>query len=243
MSWEVFNEPEWSFRPGGVDTGQAQAFVRAIVDAKRVTAPLTHITVGSARLSDLPIWRGLGLTFYAPHWYDAMGPGVNDALNRTYVDIQNQYGIDLPLVIGEFYGPASVQGNPSRWERLRTNGYAGAWAWSLAFDHTNDRFTVDHASAAAFTSAHGDVGPMQGVTPPTATPAPSATPLPTQAPEPTPTATEAATATPVPDTATPAPITATATPAPAVCRVQVDVGAGPEWMDCRAFRDLLATLP
>ncbi len=117
-----------------------------------------YVTVGSAMLDGLPMWTDLGLDYYVAHWYDYMSPGNWCAMCTDYDEVAARYGLDAPLVIGEFYsntGDAAIE----RLEAWYSKGYAGAWAWSLFPERTHDGMAIDLNAAATFSSRHGDVGP------------------------------------------------------------------------------------
>lgn len=208
LSWEVFNEPEWDMWNNKVSTPNTQALVRAVIDAVHANST-AYATVGSAEIDGLPFWTGMGLDYYQAHWYDYMQPGNWCARCRDYSDVRQQYNLDAPLVIGEFYAGPDTDAL-QRWEDFYSRGYAGAWAWSLWPEKTADRMAVDLGAAATFASRHpGTVGPHEGM---------RTLPIEPITQPPTPTATSTArarrTATPPPATATPSP-SATATQPPA----------------------------
>ncbi|MBI2765297.1 MAG: hypothetical protein HYX53_05205 [Chloroflexi bacterium] len=228
LSWDLFNEPEWDMWNGKVNSANVQATVRSIVAAVHANSS-TMVTIGSAMLDGLSFWTGMGLDYYQAHWYDYMQPGNWCAYCRDYSEVKAQYGLDKPLVIGEFFSGAG-QVAIDRWENFFAKGYAGAWAWSLFPEKTSDKMAVDLAAAGTFASRHLNVvgprvaGGSELSPPPTATatsiPGRSTSPVPTTAttvatvPPPTATPTKPATSTPttVPPTATPTRAPAQATP-------------------------------
>lgn len=154
-SWEVFNEPEWDIWNHKIDAASVQATVKAVAASVHANTS-AKVTVGSADLDGLPLWEGLGLDFYEAHWYDSMPSGTACAICTTYAALAARDQLDAPLVIGEFYAGSDAQaGNPEdRWQYWYTNGYAGAWAWSLFPDHTNDKMSIDFTAVRAFTARH-----------------------------------------------------------------------------------------
>jgi hypothetical protein len=147
-TWQLFNEPEWEIWGATV----AEADVRALVELVAVAirdSSRSLVSVGSARLEALPMWVGAGLDYYTAHWYDPMGDGESCAICTTYPEVAERYGLDAPLVIGEFYAGAAPAAD-GRFESLFDRGYAGAWGWSLLPSHTADGFDVDLADAALF---------------------------------------------------------------------------------------------
>jgi hypothetical protein len=199
LSWEVVNEPEWDIWNNRIGQAAVQETVKAVAAAVH-SKTSTYVTVGAANVAGLPLWKGLGLDYYRAHWYDHM-TGDWCARCTDYPALKAKYGLDAPVVIGEYYAGSDVDAL-KRHEDWYAKGYAGATAWSLFADRTHDRMAIDFAAAATFAGRHGDIGPRSGGAPPppTATAAP-----PTSTP---PAATPTATVKP---TNTPAPATATAT--------------------------------
>ena len=157
LAWEVFNEPEWDAWAGRVNADAmvdtAARIVRAIHENGTALA-----TIGSAHVGGLPFWTGVGLDFYQAHWYDPMMTARNCARCTDYAALREQYGLDRPLVIGEFYAGPDVDAL-QRLEDFRDKGYAGAWAWSLFPESTNDQLTVDLDAFATFRARYDDIGP------------------------------------------------------------------------------------
>ncbi|MCK9518881.1 MAG: cellulase family glycosylhydrolase [Dehalococcoidia bacterium] len=203
LAWEIVNEPEFDIWNGKVQQQPTQDTVRAIAGAIN-KATSTYVTVGSAMLDGLPMWKGMGLDFYQAHWYDYMASGDWCALCTDYASVKARYGLDAPLVIGEMFAGPSINAR-ERLESFYSKGYAGAWSWSLFTEKTSDGMVVDLAAARQFSQAHNDIGPTKsgGSTPAptptkTATPTPTATATPTVTPTATPTDAPPATRTPNP---------------------------------------------
>ncbi len=157
LAWDVVNEPEWDIWARKVGWQEVAALVRAVAQAAH-THGSAYVTVGAARLDGLALWTGLGLDFYQVHWYDAMSHPSHCARCTDYAALQAAYGLDGPLIIGEFYaGPDSDA--LARFQDFYRKGYAGALAWSLFAERTNDRMRVDLAATAAFARAAADAGP------------------------------------------------------------------------------------
>ena len=162
-SWEIFNEPEWDIWNKKIDEAPVQATVRAIAFAVHANSH-AFVTVGSATLEGLPMWVGQGLDYYQAHWYDPMSSGGACAICTTYASVQTRYNLDAPLVIGEFDDEPDVQ-NPDSLGRLNywyTNGYAGAWAWSLFPGQTSDHLAIDFEAVTTFTGQHPTFVPPSG---------------------------------------------------------------------------------
>jgi hypothetical protein len=159
LSWEVFNEPEWDIWSGRVDKRAVQATVRAVAGEVHADSRAL-VTVGSARLDGVPMWKGLGLDYYEAHWYDKMGRGAACLPCRRFAAVRRRYGLDRPLVVGEIYAGKRVPAL-ARLRTLYADGYAGAWAWSLFPEFTNGSYDVDLGALAQFTAGRADVGPKR----------------------------------------------------------------------------------
>jgi hypothetical protein len=195
MAWEVYNEPDWAIWNAGFPLAAAQETTRAIAASVKTHAPGTHVTVGAAMMDGLKHWTGLGLTFYQAHWYDYMSSGYWCALCHDYEFQKARYNLDKPLIIGEYFGGPTVDAL-GRMQAWYDKGYAGAYAWSLFWERTNDKMQVDLEASKAFAARHDDLGPAAG--------SPSSGP--------TVELTASATATPTVEPATEPPASATATP-------------------------------
>lgn len=162
MAWEIWNEPEWQFRNGidGSTAEQATDISNRIITVIRREAPKAMTTVGQALVSDLHYWRNVDLDFDSPHWYDIHPEQPHNALLNTAAGLRSTHGTNRPIVIGEYphVGPAASN-NVARMNDFYGRGYAGAWAWSLFHDSTNDRIQVDLGAMTTFTSQHNDIGP------------------------------------------------------------------------------------
>jgi len=164
LSWETFNEPEFQIWNNEIDQASVVATHKAIADAVHANS-IAYVTVGSAFVDGTPMWVGQGTDYYSPHWYDYMQPGAWCLRCRTYDDVRQQYNLDGPVVIGEYYGGLDVDAL-QRLEDWRAKGYAGGWAWSLFWDNTNDKLRVDLNAARTYTGRYADVGPKAGGAPP-----------------------------------------------------------------------------
>ena len=85
------------------------------------------------------------------------------------------WGIDKPIVVGEYYTATSETAPYNSIYRTSywyANNYAGAWAWSLFPNQVSDRMGMDFAAIKAFAAQHGDLGPARLST---ATPFPTTT--------------------------------------------------------------------
>ena len=174
LSWEVFNEPDWDVWNGNVALADLRATVKAVGDAVHANST-AYVTVGMGFADGLPMVQGLGLDYYQAHWYDYMAGGTFCMRCNSYDYYRSTFGLDAPLVVGETYAGPDTDAL-QRFEDFYAKGYAGAWAWSLFWDHTFDRMQVDLAAAATFNGRHADLGPRSGGAP---TPIPSVTPSPT----------------------------------------------------------------
>ena len=163
MSWEVFNEPDFDVWKGKVGEEPMRETVREVVNSIHGNSKALA-TVGMAMLDGLPMSKGLGLDYYQAHWYDYMQPGDWCALCTNYEDVRQRFGLDAPLVIGEFYLGPDIESPHIRLEDFYSKGYAGAWAWSLYPESTYDKLEIDWNSVRIFAGRHADLGPR--TTPP-----------------------------------------------------------------------------
>jgi hypothetical protein len=215
MAWETFNEPEWEiFWDNQTDLrNNTVDLTKRIIEKQRVTTPAL-VNIGPAWVQ-FDVWRNAGIVpdFYSPHYYDGMQNQYgrrDNAFSVTADQLRDEYGVDVPIVLGEAY--VGTDGNPSfKYEEARRRGYAGVWGWSLFPESTSDGMSIDWPAADAFGAKYSDIGPKSGSTPvspsPTRTPTPSGTnPTATRTPTPaaaSPTATR--TPTPAPSSGTPVP--------------------------------------
>jgi hypothetical protein len=128
--------------------------VDALADAVHANSR-AYVTVGEAQVQDMATWAGHHIDYHSPHYYDPFGTGSNDPFLNRAVSPDGK-----PVVIGEFAASSGM--NPSaaqRWASLYSNGYAGAWAWSISPEHTSDKIDIDLAAATAFASGKSDLGP------------------------------------------------------------------------------------
>ncbi|MCB8942870.1 MAG: hypothetical protein H6658_03735 [Ardenticatenaceae bacterium] len=157
MTWEVFNEPEWDMWNGVVDVNNTIATVTAVANAVHASSN-KYVTVGSAMLDGLPYWTSTPVDYYDAHWYDYMSPGEWCALCTDYDEVKARYGLTKPLIIGEFYAGNDV--DPGRFDYWYDNGYAGAYAWSLFSERTNDGMQINMNAASSFGNSKSDIGPQ-----------------------------------------------------------------------------------
>jgi hypothetical protein len=156
MAWEVFNEPEWEIWNGNVRQEDVVDSVNAIAEQIHSQSDAL-VTVGSANIEALGIWADSELDFYQPHWYDPMAPRAC-ARCTDYASLRLTYGLNRPVVIGEFYADTSVD-SAARYEDFYAKGYAGAWAWSLLPERTSDNLAIDFEAARGFGAGVDDIGP------------------------------------------------------------------------------------
>lgn len=156
ISWEVVNEPEWDINRRAVSLADVQSLVREVAASVHANSK-AYVTLGSANLSGLPLWKGLGLDYYSAHWYDPMAAG-DCARCLTLGEVLKRYALDAPLTIGEFFAGTETDAL-AKLVDLYANGYAGAWAWSLLPNHTNDKLDIDLDAVRRFSGGHRDIGP------------------------------------------------------------------------------------
>ena len=161
LAWEIFNEPDWDINGGKIPLEPVQATVQTLAWTIHEHSGAL-VTVGSATVDGIWFWRGLGLDFYSPHWYDTMSEGSACARCTNVATMRDLYVLDgLPIVLGEFYtGPDTDA--LQRFRDFRAKGFSGAWAWSLFSDHTSDKMRVDLNAAKTFVST--DAGPTGDAT-------------------------------------------------------------------------------
>ncbi len=153
LSWEFFNEPEYDIWGGKISQQAVQDTVKLLASTAHAHSN-TAVTVGSADLEGIPMWMGLGLDFYSPHWYDHMDSGMACARCLDVPTLQSTYKVDsLPIVLGEF--EAGTADALQKYQDFRAKGYAGAWGWSLLSDHTADNLKIDLGAAKTFAANPG----------------------------------------------------------------------------------------
>jgi hypothetical protein len=163
MSWEIFNEPEFQIWNGEISEANTVATAKLIADAVHQNSDAL-VTIGHASAAGIPMWQSVNLDFYSPHWYDYMSGGGDWCMDcNDYNYYRTKFGITKPIVVGEMY--LGSDANPTtRLNSFYDKGYAGSWGWSLFYDRTNDRMTVDMAAMKTFVSSRPDVGPRPGAT-------------------------------------------------------------------------------
>src|SRR5581483_7109461 len=158
----------------------------AITQSIHTNSPGTLVTIGTGFADGISMFTGVGLDYYSPHWYDYMSSGNYCLICNKASFYQTEYGIDKPIVVGEFPTETSTTTPYNSTYRLNdwyTNGYAGAWAWSLFPNQTSDKLQIDMAAAQSFAQLHTDVGPQaSGIS---STPTPTSM-IPTSTPSPVP---------------------------------------------------------
>jgi len=156
LAWEVFNEPEWDIWDRRASQADVVDTVNAITDEIHAKSEAL-VTVGSANIEALGMWVDSDLDFYQPHWYDPMGPRAC-ARCTDLAGLNAAYGIDKPVVIGEFFASDAVD-SKERYADFYRKGFAGAWGWSLLPDRTQDKLGIDLNAAREFANSHEGVGP------------------------------------------------------------------------------------
>lgn len=220
MTWEIINEPEFDIWSGKTDQAQAQALVKAVATSVHANSPAL-VTVGSAMVDGLGMWVGQGLDYYQAHWYDYMQPGNWCARCSNYSTLKAAYGLDKPLVIGEFYAGSDVD-SLTRYEDWYAKGFAGAWSWSLLTSRTNDGMSIDLGASQTFAGRHSDIGPKGAGATPQPTGTPTSTPSKTPTPRASSTATPTTQATSTKPPATQPPATPTAGPVAVIVSATVN---------------------
>lgn len=142
-AWDLFNEPEWvtlgfgGWRPRQLVSSSAMRDTLARAAAALRAASPRPITVGLASTRGLGLVRPLALDFYQAHWYDGV------AYRAPLDEHVGLFGLDRPIVLGEFPTKGSACAAPSIVASARRSGYAATWPWSwAAADASSDRDTV-----------------------------------------------------------------------------------------------------
>lgn len=174
IAWQVFNEPEWQIYNNQVTEQEVVSFATAVNTAIKSSTNRWLVTIGSAMLDSLQMWKNSNLDFYTAHWYDYMNSGGWCATCNTVTQTRSRFGLDnKPIVIGESYLGVDVNAN-TRLTQLMNNGYAGVLGWSLFGERTQDKMALDIAGMKLFSQTNSSIiGPQQGS-------APVSTPRPTQ---------------------------------------------------------------
>jgi hypothetical protein len=211
LAWSIINEPDWT--AGFTDDPAYVRIAPAVLqDFIRQNAAYIHryasqyATIDAGGLPWLSSWAGLGLDLYLVHWYpwiDHNYPGYSP-FSRPAAS----FGVEQPIVIGEFPTKASPYTVQQSLDTFYAQGYAGALAWCYVnnvddwcdYAGTKDAFR----SWALAHAADVNIGRASGTVTPTATSSPTAVPTHTPTPLPTSTPTTVPTDTPTPlPTATP----------------------------------------
>jgi len=161
LSWELFDEPERGIDAGAVTAADVQATVQSL------TAEIHHdshalASIGPEAVDRIGLWTGLGLDFYAPHWFTGM-TGTACALCTNVSQLAAAYGADRPVVIGAMDPGGSASTASVRLASARGQGYAGALLWSaLGLPHPSapsGSAQVPLTATWRFAYATADAGP------------------------------------------------------------------------------------
>jgi hypothetical protein len=146
--WDVINEPEWAItgsNPYGDDPyapmsdletlthSEMEAFIEEVIFILRSESS-SLITVGGAAASWKNAWTNIDIDFYQIHWYNRIG------INQDYPCDTNvsAYGLDKPIIIGEFPLCSGVEEYDKIVNSWWGNGYAGALSWSYTDREPDD---------------------------------------------------------------------------------------------------------
>jgi hypothetical protein len=132
IGFEIIAEPEWGITELNTDSdGRVKIPLTAVRSLVGDVVTAIHresralATVESNRASNMRQWTGLGLDYYSFSWYDWLEPYEPLASAATNLRL------DRPVVLGEFpAGGSAYYTLPSVLDIMRTDGYAGAFAWS-----------------------------------------------------------------------------------------------------------------
>ncbi len=129
LGYEIFDEPERGIDAGAVTASEVQSTVRQLAAAiHRNSHALASI--GPESVDRIGLWTGLGLDFYAPHYFSGM-TGTACALCTNTAELAAAYGADRPVVIGAMDPGGSASAAYARLDSAKSRGYAGAFLWSV----------------------------------------------------------------------------------------------------------------
>jgi len=165
LAWDIINEPEWAMTGpstyGGDPPFEPTPELEPLSHAEMETLlsdiagvlrseSTAQITVGSAAVKWAHAWTQLELDFYQFHYY----AWVNDYW--PYTDPPITYGLDRPIVLGEFpLGELDTGiGYQTVVDNWWTNGYAGAWSWMYDGAMPADLGLIDPFSQAHSCETH-----------------------------------------------------------------------------------------
>lgn len=129
-AWDVLNEPEWITRGyawhGAARRVPRRQMRRFFADAvAMIHASSTFpATVGLASAAGLGLVREADLDLFQVHWYDRV------ALRWPLETPAAHYGLDRPLLLGEYPTRGSRRTAGDIVDTVRRAGFAGALAWS-----------------------------------------------------------------------------------------------------------------
>lgn len=129
LGYEIFDEPERGIDAGAITASDVQSTVRQIAAAVHRNSHALA-SIGPESVDRIGLWTGLGLDFYAPHWFSGMG-GTQCALCTTTAALAAAYGADRPVVIGAMDPGGSESVAYARLASAKAHGYAGAFLWSV----------------------------------------------------------------------------------------------------------------
>jgi hypothetical protein len=157
LCWEIANEPEGMDQNGGWTSARIsqldiQRFTNRMAGAIKRSVPGVLVSTGAVTASKLPWYTDAALIkaggdkdgtldFYMIHYY-----GWNGTSNSPFTKDAKDWGVDKPLVVGEF--PSSSWDSATRasnrlydsgniddlMEILWTRGYAGGMYWQYQTD-------------------------------------------------------------------------------------------------------------
>jgi hypothetical protein len=136
-AWEIANEPEWAIREfmpvpqAGLAFDEFKSFACEVSSAAHDSSPAL-VTLGSARLSWVRAWQGLGLDFYQAHYYPRVERDQKDDLAAQLKALHPQETLDRPLWLGELPArdpDASGYSLEAALDACRAAGLKGAGVW------------------------------------------------------------------------------------------------------------------
>jgi hypothetical protein len=161
LSYELFDEPERGIDAGLVTQADVQATVQGLAAAIHLHSHALA-SIGPESVESIGLWTGLGLDFYAPHWFSGMASPAC-ALCTNVSQLAAAYGADRPVVIGAMDPGGSAVTARMRLASARARGYAGALLWSaLGATHPtapSGSARVPQTATWRFAYANPDAGP------------------------------------------------------------------------------------
>ncbi|MBC7644299.1 MAG: hypothetical protein H7123_04175 [Thermoleophilia bacterium] len=165
LSWEVMSEPELAIDSAVVTEPDAVALATRLTSEIHARAS-TLASIGELAIDRIAPFTTVGVDFHAPHGFTSQ-TGAACAACTTVDQLAATQGADAPVVIGAVNVTGSSPTSLGKLKRLRTNGYAGAFTWSvrnqLATQLGVSRPPVPLSAQRALIYQNANVGPRARV--------------------------------------------------------------------------------